>query len=338
MSSGSSRSRTQPVTATRESWKTVPFAEGIPLPYSARFSAAQYELLRRGLVPKEMEDKWFIYFEAQYLYFHRSWTGQPAYRVKVETPGASAVVTEALLDASLGERPPEERAHHAKLVDFLVSNLLLGQQKPFPLPEGETGQDGILQHGFSGTGYAEDAAGGQQGVEAPGESRSADREEPQGEYVATLIHDTDYAAQVGQVATVWTRQLLFVRRKELALQPYALEFIPMSRVRAIHYDVTWAWAPAVVGAVCVVIAVAAMVMPVSEALRMPVGALALAAGAGVIWMRGIKRHLLEFSLGDRTVRWRSKAGEFKDREFVVQKVVDFARTAGLLRSSVARSR
>jgi hypothetical protein len=29
----------------------------------------------KGLIPRAMEDKWYIYFENDCLYFHRSWTG-----------------------------------------------------------------------------------------------------------------------------------------------------------------------------------------------------------------------------------------------------------------------
>lgn len=31
--------------------------------------------LAKGFIPKEMEEKWFIYFENNKLFMHRSWTG-----------------------------------------------------------------------------------------------------------------------------------------------------------------------------------------------------------------------------------------------------------------------
>ena len=39
------------------------------------FTEEQYQKLQKGLIPKAMEDKWYIYFENDCLYFHRSWTG-----------------------------------------------------------------------------------------------------------------------------------------------------------------------------------------------------------------------------------------------------------------------
>ncbi|WP_315386475.1 hypothetical protein [uncultured Stenotrophomonas sp.] len=159
----------------------------------------------------------------------------------------------------------------------------------------------------------------------------ATEQNAQGDFVATLIHDSDYARQTGQVATVWTGQIRFVRRKELAMQPYALEIIPMAKIQAITYKATYALVPAILGVLCIAAFLTVMFAPMAAGTRVPIGALMLAAGAGFLWLRGIKRHVIEFSLGDTSVRWRSRAGEFKDRDVVVKKVLAFARDAGLLR-------
>jgi len=47
------------------------------------FSEEQYIKLKKGFIPKAMEDKWFIYFENDCLYFHRSWTGLGIYRAEI---------------------------------------------------------------------------------------------------------------------------------------------------------------------------------------------------------------------------------------------------------------
>jgi len=98
-----------------------------------------------------MEDKWFIYFEEPYLFFHRSWTGEPYYRVALEPDSDGARVREALLS---DRRAGSDAGYSAALVDFLVSNLLLGQSKPFPVtwdPALKTAD----QHVFAGTSYRE---------------------------------------------------------------------------------------------------------------------------------------------------------------------------------------
>lgn len=48
---------------------------------SREFSAEQIAALRRGNIPKEMEDKWFWFMEGDTLYAHRSWTGICVYRI-----------------------------------------------------------------------------------------------------------------------------------------------------------------------------------------------------------------------------------------------------------------
>ena len=43
------------------------------------------DLIKKGVIPKAMEDKWFIYYDTSEnkLYLHRSWTGFLMYVVQV---------------------------------------------------------------------------------------------------------------------------------------------------------------------------------------------------------------------------------------------------------------
>ena len=96
-----------------------------------------------------MEDKWFIFFDEPYLFLHRSWTGQPVYRVEFETGPQGATVRQALWSA---DAPGGDAEHGAALLDFLISNLLLGQSRPFPLAPGtDPANSAIEQHVWSGT-------------------------------------------------------------------------------------------------------------------------------------------------------------------------------------------
>ena len=145
--------------ATADTWKRIPFTEGVRIPYSPSFSVEEVQKLERGLVPKEMEDKWFVFFEAPYLFLHRSWTGAPVYRVELAYTPLGADVKEALLSKGQADAKNPDPSYEAKLLDFLVSNLLLGQRKPFPHP-GNVREPfpGMLQHHISGTGYSETRA------------------------------------------------------------------------------------------------------------------------------------------------------------------------------------
>ena len=76
----------QPI-AMREDWKTRPMPAQrasilIPHEIGRAFNDADMASLRCGLLPAEMEEKWFVYFEDGVLHLHRSWTGNFIYRVK----------------------------------------------------------------------------------------------------------------------------------------------------------------------------------------------------------------------------------------------------------------
>lgn len=143
--------------ATHTSWKISPFQEGRSIPYNAVWSQEQFDRIAEGLVPTCMEDKWFVFFEEPHLYFHRSWTGLPIYKITIQQAGSTyeAKETQSACSSADGQEP--ELAYQAELLDFLVSNLLLGENKPFPLPPNiQTSQPpGALQHVISGTGYKE---------------------------------------------------------------------------------------------------------------------------------------------------------------------------------------
>ena len=59
-------------------------AQHIILSLDRLFSQAEIDLLKLGFAPREMQDKWFIYFEHDVLYFHRSWTGYCIYQVSLK--------------------------------------------------------------------------------------------------------------------------------------------------------------------------------------------------------------------------------------------------------------
>jgi hypothetical protein len=152
------------MTAGPDDWKRLPFAAMSPIPYRATFDRAQFEAIAQGLVPEEMEDKWFAYFHDHALCLHRSWTGQGVYRLTFSSDGETHSVTAAACATETLEK--SDAAHQAALVDFLICNLLLGQSKPFPRHERST--PGLTQFAFSGTTFPETA------VAAPAIARAGD--------------------------------------------------------------------------------------------------------------------------------------------------------------------
>ncbi|HEY8039800.1 MAG TPA: hypothetical protein VIF15_08415 [Polyangiaceae bacterium] len=125
--------------ATRASWKNRPMPEArARIPYSRQFDAAEHGRVVQGLVPAQMEDKWFIFFEDGALYFHRSWTGTCIYALHLRAEGGEgggSVVDEAWANRAPEEYTRTDDAYDAQLLGFLVERLLLGQKAAFPTPE-----------------------------------------------------------------------------------------------------------------------------------------------------------------------------------------------------------
>ena len=72
----------QNTSAVKSDWKTseMPSRHDC-FTLDRSFSPEQMRALRKGNIPREMEDKWFWYMEGDTLFAHRSWTGYCIYRI-----------------------------------------------------------------------------------------------------------------------------------------------------------------------------------------------------------------------------------------------------------------
>jgi len=119
--------------ATRSSWKTLRETGLLdPVDYTDTFTQPEFEWIRSGLIPRAMEDKWFIFFEKPRLYLHRSWTGHLIFKVELaDIPdGARVARAEVVRDDQTQIRESNEKA--AKLLAWLIRGLLLRQDVAFP--------------------------------------------------------------------------------------------------------------------------------------------------------------------------------------------------------------
>lgn len=80
-------------------WKTTPLpALREVLDLRRTFTADEARRLREGLVPEAMEDKWFIVWEDEALWFYRSWTGLCVFRVGLVADGDGVAIGEVLVN------------------------------------------------------------------------------------------------------------------------------------------------------------------------------------------------------------------------------------------------
>ncbi len=142
---------------TRDSWKRSDMPSWTAeLPYEQSFSHDEFGRLSAGLLPRSMEDKWFVYVEENLLHLHRSWTGSCIYKVELKPEVTGYSVVRAIVNRDAAQYRETDDDYDSALLGFLIDNLLLGKQTPFPhrndRPEPKRG---VQQHHFSGTGYSE---------------------------------------------------------------------------------------------------------------------------------------------------------------------------------------
>lgn len=144
--------------ATRDSWKNVKSIseKHTHLNLKRIFTEEEFEKISLGLIPEAMEDKWFIFLEDNTLYFYRSWTGECIYQITFIKQENSYFPKETLVCRDSEKYQFTSDSYDEKLLLFLIENLLLGKNTPFPILKTlATTLKGIFQHSVSGTGYRE---------------------------------------------------------------------------------------------------------------------------------------------------------------------------------------
>lgn len=134
--------------AKRTDWQTVPLpSTTTTITVDRLFDAAQLARVRAGVVPREMADKWFIFFEDGVLNFHRSWTGFCVYRLSGELASASWRASRLEVNRDPEQYSETDDAKDLETVNWLIDVLLLGIQAPDGV---RTGQELLALWGLVG--------------------------------------------------------------------------------------------------------------------------------------------------------------------------------------------
>jgi len=132
-------------------WKTeeLPLKK-ISIPLDRSFSQQEMELIPKGLVPQEMEDKWFIYWKDETLFFHRSWTGFCLYVVYFvkEEDGFGMKSADVNRDPEQYEQTDDE--YDARMIQYLVDLLLLHRDAIFPVDEASPEKKALMNWSLVG--------------------------------------------------------------------------------------------------------------------------------------------------------------------------------------------
>lgn len=116
--------------ATRDSWDIIDMPdERRAIPLAMVFSSDEFEKIRRGFVPEDMDDRWFVYFKDGRLHLHRSWTGHEIFQIRIVLMGEKYQVVEAWANRDPNqysvEDTPEQAEADADTAGQIIRSFLL---------------------------------------------------------------------------------------------------------------------------------------------------------------------------------------------------------------------
>lgn len=100
--------------------------ENMKLDYKRAFTKQEFDKISIGHLPREMEDKWFIFMENNSLYFHRSWTGVCIYIVTFQNDGDKNTTVETIVNRDKEQYAETDDESDINLLNDLIDYILLG--------------------------------------------------------------------------------------------------------------------------------------------------------------------------------------------------------------------
>jgi len=129
--------------AKKTDWKTSEFSKSININMNIKLNETHLARIRHGLLPQEMEDKWFAYFENGCINFHRSWTGAKIYEAKIQKSGSGYEITELAVERDAQLYTNTDDNNDAEALFFLIGRGLLGLN--VDVPDNPNDKDSILR-------------------------------------------------------------------------------------------------------------------------------------------------------------------------------------------------
>ncbi len=129
--------------ATKMDWKTNEFSIAHTIHGEIRFTETQFARVRQGLLPEQMEDKWFAYCEGNTLCFHRSWTGSKIFEAEIHKYGENYRITDIKVERDGEIYSCTNDMHDYRTFKFLMAVALLGLKDDIPVSK--SGEGGMLE-------------------------------------------------------------------------------------------------------------------------------------------------------------------------------------------------
>ena len=133
----------------KSDWKTQEFSKPATLNAGFRFAETHFARIRLGLLPEQMEDKWFAYFEDGRICFHRSWTGAKIYEAQIKKADSDYMISEITVERDAGIYSNTDDSEDIRAFNFLLGRGLLGLNIELPI---DSGNDMDVLKGWSSYG------------------------------------------------------------------------------------------------------------------------------------------------------------------------------------------
>lgn len=123
--------------ATRDSWPIRPMpAQQKSLELDGTFTLEDMDRLRTGYVPRQANDKWFIFFEDGWLHFHRRVTGNAVFQLRLVPEDDHIRAPFVIVNRDSAQYRNDDDAYDVSLMAYLIDTYLFGRTVPFPNPPG----------------------------------------------------------------------------------------------------------------------------------------------------------------------------------------------------------
>ncbi|PIE86107.1 MAG: hypothetical protein CSA05_02160 [Bacteroidia bacterium] len=123
--------------ASKSDWKNNPMPkESISINLNKKVSKTEMKEIEKGLIPLEMEDKWFIFCEQNRIYFHRSWSGDCIYIAEYkEIADNEFEIGKLIINRNPEQYQSNDVESDKELFVFIFERLLLDKDVSFPSRE-----------------------------------------------------------------------------------------------------------------------------------------------------------------------------------------------------------
>lgn len=91
--------------------------------WDRRFTAVEMDRISVGFRPRDMDDKWLVFQEGNWIFCHRSWTGLCVYKLLVK----DGRITKVFRNAGQEQLGPTSGEEDAQVLDFIFNQVLLGK-------------------------------------------------------------------------------------------------------------------------------------------------------------------------------------------------------------------